>query len=250
MIRTKDITKILETKLHLDSSLIDKLSENDKLKEARVETRIKEIIGSTLSIRERNAFSKCLTKTFMNQVNNKIPEDDFVSLSDYVKGHTDYHIRPSDIKKLLNKLDYLVGDYPTGKAYRLDYVFTQFITYQIRGCKRSKEILKLWRKKFLDNVIKRNQDELESFRSIYSFTRPRTLNEGLNCINNTLTVLFMENPELSINLYERYSMIRVHLTNLEGEMTNARAVNQIRYVCKHMRHIQKTYGNDYIKVKS
>lgn len=248
MIRTKEITTIIESKLKLDSSLINELSENDKLKEARVESKIKEIIGDSLPIRKKHAFSKCLTKTFMNQVHNVTPDEDFVSLSDYAKSHTDFHIRPSDIKKLLIELDYLVGDYPTGKAYRLDYVFTQFINYQIIRCKRSKEILKLWRKSFLDNIIKRNSEKFNSFRNIYNFTRPRTQSQGLNCINNTLSILFVENPNLSINIYDRYSIAIAHLTILKSEATTKRAVNQINYICKHMRYMQTKYGNDFIQI--
>lgn len=249
MIKTKVLSGFIESKLKMDASLINELSESDKLKEARLETRIKEIVGDTLSVREKNAFTKCLTRTFMNQVNKVIPDDDFVSLSDYAKSRNDFLIRPSDIKKLLVELDYLVGNYPTGKAYRLDCVFTQFINYQInRRSKRSKEILKLWKKSFLDNIINRNSESLKCFRNNYSFTRPRTKMEGLNCIKTTLSILFMENSNLTINIYERYSIAIAHLITLKSKVTNTRAVNQISYICKHMRYMQTRYGNDYIQI--
>lgn len=239
MIRIDKIATIIESKYNINSTWLYKLPTEDRTKESRIEIRIKEVIGDKLSIKKRNAVTKCLTKTFMNHVKKIKPSSDFVSLTQYVKNHTSFHIRVSDIKKLLAEMDYLVDDFPTGKAYRYNYVFTKFIDYQIIGCKRSKEVLKLWKSSFLDNLIKRNIDKLSVIRRTYSFTRPRTKKEGMNCINNTLSILAQENPNLPIDSYLSY---RDNLYNLLScNLPTERAKNQVKYLFRHVLFMDTHY---------
>ncbi|HEJ1837309.1 hypothetical protein JE006_22985 [Pseudomonas aeruginosa] len=227
------IAEILEIKFQVNASSLYELDDSTRLKPARLTMMIKGLLLN-LSIRERHTIPNCLVKTYFNHVNKVEPAEDFLSLSDYstLRSTPEFTIRPSEIKRLLEKKLYLFGDYPTNKSYRLGAVYTNFIDYQINRCKRKKEILKLWKVSFLDRVINSQPEIFSECRKSFSFTRPRTENEGLNCINRTLAILAVERPDFAIDKAKPLDDTLAHLMSLQ--VSDDRTKSLIKYLRRHI----------------
>lgn len=241
----KQINKIIQAKANVDASQLYTISQEHLKRESRVELKIKEVLApSALSHKERYAFTKTLTKTYFNHVSKTTTPAGYVSLRDYVslKTKEGLIIRSSEIKKLLILKDYMVKNYPTGKSYRLSVVHTEFINYQIIGCKKSKEILKLWKITFLDRLINQNNDIFQSCRNSFSYTRPRSDTESMNCIKNGLNILMLENQNIQIDTSLKLYEISHILKYLEPQ--NLRTTNLIKYITLHIRFRIANFDNN------
>ncbi|CAH0135356.1 MULTISPECIES: hypothetical protein [Pseudomonas] len=148
MISIKNIADVIEGRYNINSTWLYKTPASDKFKKARIEIRIKEVLGDRFTIKDRNAISRCLTTTYMNHVYGLVPDRDFVSLSDYLKKHKQLRVRISDLKNILAEENYLFDGFPTMNAYKEKKVFTKF--------RNKGEIIKLWKISFLHKIISRH----------------------------------------------------------------------------------------------
>lgn len=236
-IHLKQLCKIINDKTGIDASQIYTLSQENLKKEGRIEMTIKEILSkSSLNIKEQNAFKISLTKTYMNQINKTPTPAGFVTLSDYVKKKTQEGviIRESEIKKLLIHLSYLVKNYATNKSYRYQVVHTKIITYQVRGYKVSKEILKYWKSSFLDNLLQKNHELFQSCRTYFSYTRPRSNSESKNAIDRSLNILVAENPSLPIILPIAEDELLTVIKTIKTECKRTKSL--VRYIRSHIEY--------------
>jgi hypothetical protein len=239
----KQINKIIKTKAKVDASSLYSISKENLEKESRVELQIKEILAqSDLCQKERNAFKKTLTKTYFNHALKIPPPEGYVCLRDYVqlKSKEGLIIRASEIKKLLILLDYMVKNYPTNKSYRNKVVHTEFITYQLIGLNRSKEVLKLWKITFLDRILKQSNDKFQICRNSFSYRRPRSDSESTNCIRNGLSILMIENKNIQIDTSLKLYEISLILKYLKPQ--DLRTINLIKYITLHIRFRIKNYN--------
>jgi hypothetical protein len=231
------LCKIINDKTGLDASQIYTLSKENLKKEARVEIAIKEILSqSSLDTKELNAFTKSLTKSYFNQINNTPTPAGFVTLSDYVKKKNleGVIIRESEIKKLLAHLSYMVKNYVTNKSYRLKVAHTKIITYQVRGYKVSKEILKYWKSSFLDKLLKKNNKLFQDCRTYFSYTRPRSNSESKNVIDRSLKILVAENPSLPIVLPIAEDELLTVIKTIKTECKRTKSL--VRYIRSHIEY--------------
>lgn len=236
-IHLKQLCKIINDKTGLDASQIYTLSQENLKKEGRIQMTIKEILSkSSLNIKEQNAFKISLTKTYMNQINKTPTPAGFVTLSEYVKKKNleGVIIRESEIKKLLILLSYMVKNYATNKSYRYKVVHTKIITYQLRGSKVSKEILKYWKASFLDMIIKRNGAIFNECRTSFSYTRPRSNSESKNVIDRSLKILVAENPSLPIVLPIAEDELLTVIKTIKTECKRTKSL--VRYIRSHIEY--------------
>lgn len=233
----KIICQLLTDKTGIDASQILDMPEQNMTKQSRIELAVKDFLDCTmLSIKEKNAFKKTLTKSYFNHINKvEIPEG-YVSLSDYVsiKQLEGSNIRESEIKKLLIMQSYMVKNYVTDKSYRLNAVHTIFITYQLLGRQKSKQILKLWKVKFLDRLLKQNSETFEKCRTSFSFTRPRSNSESWGAINRALKILTDENPSLPRRIPDGETELLDYIKLIKEESDRTKSL--INYLSRHLKY--------------
>jgi hypothetical protein len=255
MDRIEQIATIIETKYNINATWLMKLPEEDRTNELKIGTRIKELLGDRLSIKKRNSLSRFLTFTLMNDIYERKPSITYVSLKEYVNGKTNYIVRVSDIENLLEEKHYLQDDFPTALACGKKLVFTKFTDHEINDFKKHNGILTLWNSSFLDRLIKKNGARLSLTPrtydiikpktkkvkpSPYDFIKPKTKKEGMNCINNILSILAQENPNLPIDPYLSYSDNLYNLLSCKLQTTE-RATNQVNYLFRHVLFMETHY---------
>lgn len=160
---------------------LDIINTNNRYTEARIYSKIKSDIKRFIAdLSKLNSLTIMITKSLINYTKQIIPEANYLGLKEYSKIS---NIRISAIKKILGKKGYMVGHYPTNKSYRASVVFSTYHKYKNSMMdKRIDEILILWKKDFLDRMLRNNQEEIVNLNEQYSYSRPRTISECFNMI--------------------------------------------------------------------
>jgi len=174
----KITSSILSRKIGLKKEIINK---NEKYTEAKLFLTIKKSIKNYLNDKPKiNSLSLTITKSLINYNEKKIPNNIYIGLKEYSKSN---NLRIGVIKKILNLKGYIVEHYPTGKSFRMNVVFTTYHKYKNTNMKsRISEILTLWKKDFLDRIIKRSMDFVMKISENYTYSKPRSVNECLKMI--------------------------------------------------------------------
>jgi hypothetical protein len=154
---------------------------NEKYTEAKIFTSIKNNAKKYLeNCQKVNSLALTITKSLINYNKKNLPTEMHIGLKEYAKFH---NLRIGVIKKILAIKGYLVDSYPTGKSFRMDVVFTTYHKYKNTAMKTSTpEILTLWKKGFLDKILKNSENEVKDLSEHYTYSKPRSNNECFNMI--------------------------------------------------------------------
>lgn len=174
----KIISSVLSRKIGLEKEIINK---NEKYTEAKLFLTIKKSIKNHLNDKPKiNSLSLTITKSLINYNEKKLPNEIYIGLKEYSKNN---NLRIGVVKKILNIKGYIVENYPTGKSFRSQVVFTTYHKYKNTNMKsRISEILTLWKRDFLDRIIKRSMELVIKISENYTYSKPRSINECLNMI--------------------------------------------------------------------
>jgi hypothetical protein len=213
---------------------IDIIIPEKRYSEAKIYSKIKTNIKKFIvDISKLNSLTILITKSLINYTKKIIPESNYIGLKEYSKIS---NIRMSAIKKILGNKGYMVGHYPTNKSYRASVVFSTYHKYKNSMMdKRIDEILILWKKDFLDRMLRNNQEEIVNLNEQYSYNRPRTTSECFNMI--TLHYEFIFRKTLNNN-------------NLLDEFSNIKGVTIDKNIDKNLSNrfnILKKYIQFYLK---
>lgn len=180
---------ILKKKIGADNTA---LQLNEKYTEAKIFTSIKDNVKKYLeNCSKVNSLAITITKALINYNKNNLPTEMHIGLKEYAKLH---NLRIGVIKKILAIKGYLVDSYPTGKSFRMDIVFTTYHKYKHTAMKTSiPEILTLWKKGFLDKLLKNSENKVNELSEQYTYSRPRSSNECFNMIMIHYNYLIKEN---------------------------------------------------------
>lgn len=169
----KMVNSVLSRKIGVKEEVI---SANENYTEAKLFLYIKKLIKNFVDDKPKiNSLSLTITKSLINYNKKTLPNEMYVGLKEYSKNN---NLRIGVIKKILNLKGYIVENYPTGKSFRMNVVFTTYHKYKNSNMEsRISEILTLWKKDFLDRLIKRSIDFINVFSEQYTYSRPRSIDE-------------------------------------------------------------------------
>ena len=174
----KIMNSILSRKLGFNEEII---KASEKYTEAKLFLSIKNSIKDYFEDKSKiNSLSITITKSLINYKQKKIPNEFYIGLKEYSKNN---NLRIGVIKKILHSKGYIVESYPTGKSFRMNVVFTTYHKYKNISMKsRISEILTLWKKEFLDRLLKRSIEFLKNLSEKYTYSKPRSINECTNML--------------------------------------------------------------------
>lgn len=227
------ITKsVLSRKIGLNRVIINT---EEKYTEAKLFLTIKESIKNNLDDQPKiNSLSLTITKSLINYKKKNLPNEIYIGLKEYSKNN---NLRIGVIKKILNLKGYIVENHPTGKSFRMNVVFTTYHKYKNSNMKsRISEILILWKKDFLDRIIKRSIELVNNLSEIYTYSKPRSINECLNMIK--IHYEYTSNYKfISVNDVNEF----LNTTNINDFYDNK--LNRFKILKRYLNFYTKNYNN-------
>ncbi|HCK4478025.1 TPA: hypothetical protein N0H21_001327 [Pseudomonas aeruginosa] len=232
--KEKEITmleQILNKKIGFCGNIIDHKKDYT---EARLFLTIKSSITNLANDKPKiNSLSLTAAKSIINYNKKITPNSSYIGLKEYSRIN---NFRIGAIKKILNFRGYIVMNSPTGKSFRMNVVFTTLHKYKNTQLNsRIPQLLTLWKKDFLDNLIKRNIEEFKKMSESYSYSKPRSINECTNLIK-----LHYEHIN-KIKFTDIYSAIE-HIKYIEEKYFDKNTTARLKILKRYVKFFTSNYA--------